>query len=543
MKKSNNSHATPKKGNKTPMKPTTTKTQQKQNFAQTTAPVAIGNTFRKQAAKQTRLSDNHVRIEHVELFRSLTLTPNSPDPYFENVLSQTVQPGNGAFSEWLSEIAQRYEQYQINHLHFIMKTSMPTSMGGNVLMMTDIDAADPTTYTESTFMSAQNSCEGPVWQNLTHRIPNSACHKWLYVNDGTIPYGTDIKTYNAGTFQIGVNFPQSFGVPQKLIFRIFIDYSIDFRTPQLKNNNVIMKSLNSSAKLFPADTPDPSVGPSFSKAPDIASGVSGSFQNGNFTDPTKPYLEQQHGLFCPKGAGIYGCVWKSRWLQSVYTNQEVVSFTNSTYLGYLNSFALAFLPNLDFVFGDGTGTAFETFYLNLPTLRLVPSSGNPFDPAYLEVELTFGFLTMISTLVFLPILRRTNLATIGIYPLFDELGGVSVNRIGGPFDNLTLQKLYTHKKDIGQKPEILKPRLLPATITASPLEKDVVCQRLKKLVDESFTAHVPEDDLDLKSVTTKSSQTTLHTLTETSASVSHGLVPIIDAHGTVVRYLDLNEKK
>lgn len=548
MKKSKLPHVT-KKGNKTPIKPTTTKTTKpKQNFTQATAPVAIGNTFRKQPAKQTKISDNQVRIEHVELFRAMTLSPVSNDPYFESVLSQTIQPGNGAFSEWLSDIAQRYEQYSINHIHFVMKTSMPTSTGGNVLMMTDIDAADPTTFTESTFMSTQNSVEGPLWQNLTHRIPSSACHKWLYVNDGTIPFGTDIKTYNAGTFQIGVNYPQSFGVVPKIIFRIFIDYSIDFRTPQLKNNNIVMKTLTSSSYLFQAPIGPNAVGPSFDPAPNISSGVAGSLANGGFTDPTQQYDENKHGFLCPKGSGTYSCIWRSRWQQTLYFNDDVVNFNASAPLAYLNAYGQVFFQNLDFIFGDGTASSFETFFLNLPAFRLIVSSANPYDLAILEVDFTFGFLCMITTLVFLPTLHKQGLSDVGIFPLYDQVGGFSLNRIAGAQDNLTMSKLFTHKKTKGVISKLVHIQKAPTMVVTS-LDKATILTRLEKIVIQGseITTEISKTErslkdlnLNLRAVTNTSSQTpqTNTTTTTVTASAQLRIVPVCDASGAILRYIE-----
>jgi hypothetical protein len=102
-----------------------------------------------------------------------------------------LNPGNAATFPWLSNIAQRYEEFEAVELTPHYETASPTTASGKVILAIDFDPADPTDAgTKQELLNDDKTRSAPLWQSFPQPVDKSKLRKRLFVNDDTIDAGT-----------------------------------------------------------------------------------------------------------------------------------------------------------------------------------------------------------------------------------------------------------------------------------------------------------------------------------------------------------------
>jgi hypothetical protein len=102
-----------------------------------------------------------------------------------------LNPGSAATFPWLSNIAQRYEEFEAVELTPHYETAAPTTASGKVILAIDFDPADPTDAgTKQELLNDDKTRSGPLWQSFSQPINRSKLQKRLFVNDDTVDAGT-----------------------------------------------------------------------------------------------------------------------------------------------------------------------------------------------------------------------------------------------------------------------------------------------------------------------------------------------------------------
>lgn len=186
-----------------------------------------------------RGNDGSIRIKHREYIQDIIPT----NTYAVN--SFPINPGLSTFP-WLQVMALNYESYLFNSLSFEFASEAATTDRGAVFMMVDFDAADVPPASKQEFMSNQNAVRSTVWSHCTYRASSADLQKFgkqRYMRSGTVPSGTDIKTYDVGTFYIGTQGITSVST----IGELYVEYDVTFHTPQGSSQNLYYSN---SAKFY-----------------------------------------------------------------------------------------------------------------------------------------------------------------------------------------------------------------------------------------------------------------------------------------------------
>jgi hypothetical protein len=103
----------------------------------------------------------------------------------------TLNPGSASTFPWLSNIAQRYEEFEALELTPHYETAAPTTASGKVILAIDFDPADATDAgTKQELLNDDKTRSGPLWQSFSQPVNKSKLSKRLFVNDDTIDAGT-----------------------------------------------------------------------------------------------------------------------------------------------------------------------------------------------------------------------------------------------------------------------------------------------------------------------------------------------------------------
>lgn len=116
-------------------------------------------------------------------------------------ISYEVQPGLSENYPWLSQVASLYQKYVIEDMVYYYKPLVsqyaPLGQQGRIVLSFDTDAAaSPLTSLQQAEGMSPHS-DGIPFERINLRLPKRASAP-LYVRNATPPYGTDVKTYDAG---------------------------------------------------------------------------------------------------------------------------------------------------------------------------------------------------------------------------------------------------------------------------------------------------------------------------------------------------------
>lgn len=153
-----------------------------------------------------------------------------------NVNAVQVNPGLVNSFPWLSKIANQFEKYRWKSLSFEYKTAVSaggsTGQIGKVVLVEDYDARDPNFQGMQQALDYKGAKDAAPWKDIIFKADTSAKdtpYKNYYVRSGAVPSGTDIKTYDAGLFQLctsGQNDANNIGY-------LRVHYSIELLEPKI----------------------------------------------------------------------------------------------------------------------------------------------------------------------------------------------------------------------------------------------------------------------------------------------------------------------
>jgi hypothetical protein len=102
-----------------------------------------------------------------------------------------LNPGSASTFPWLSNIAQRYEEFEAIELTPHYETASPTTASGKVILAIDFDPADPTDAgTKQELLNDDKTRSGPLWQSFNQPVDRAKLRKRLFVHDDTVDAGT-----------------------------------------------------------------------------------------------------------------------------------------------------------------------------------------------------------------------------------------------------------------------------------------------------------------------------------------------------------------
>jgi len=168
------------------------------------------------------------------------------------VTQYPLNPGQASTFPWLSQQAKQWEKYHFNFVEFYYKREVSefatNGTTGKVIMSVDFDASDPPPATKQQMEDSDPRVDGMPCENLRMRLTARQMHALspvLYVRSGGLPGSSDIKTFDAGNFNIATQGLQNTSEVGELRVR----YSVTFTVPVLdsvttapRNNTVTMLS-------------------------------------------------------------------------------------------------------------------------------------------------------------------------------------------------------------------------------------------------------------------------------------------------------------
>lgn len=148
------------------------------------------------------------------------------------VSAYALNPGLSETFPWLFNTAKNYEKYRVNKFMVEILTNSGSSASGTYGMAIDYNAADPAPNTEQTLMAFQGATNCSVWNScrlIADKFNARSAYKELFVRTGNVPEGEDLKTFDMGTLYVYT----SGSANDALLGKIYVDYEIEFYTPQL----------------------------------------------------------------------------------------------------------------------------------------------------------------------------------------------------------------------------------------------------------------------------------------------------------------------
>nr|WAE42837.1 MAG: capsid protein [Cressdnaviricota sp.] len=175
-----------------------------------------------------------VRIQHREYIQDVQSTTA-----FQN-LSFAINPSNYNCFPWLSIIAQNFQEYKFHGLVFNFVSlsaealnSTNTALGA-VIMSTDYNAASKPYASKAAAENAEYTVSCKPSCSMAHGIecdPAQTVNRGhLYIsplNNGSVPAGEDIKTYNLGNFQFMTQGSQAVAT----IGELWVSYDLELIKP------------------------------------------------------------------------------------------------------------------------------------------------------------------------------------------------------------------------------------------------------------------------------------------------------------------------
>lgn len=169
--------------------------------------------------------ENGARIRHAEFIGNYK---GSVDYFAE---SFDLNPGLVSLMPWGHAIADLYTTYRFLTLSFHYITRSSTATSGSIIMSPMYDAAEtnPTSEAEATTLSG--TTEDSPWNNNTCCFDVDLMHsmgKFNFVRSGAVPFGTDVKTYDAGKFLAGA----ADEVDDSGCGKLWVEYDVELEIPQ-----------------------------------------------------------------------------------------------------------------------------------------------------------------------------------------------------------------------------------------------------------------------------------------------------------------------
>lgn len=191
------------------------------------APVAISQSMgssRPSISSDSKSGDLRVRVRHREYIQDIS----GSVAYAVQQLS--INPGLATIFPWLSQMAGLFESYKFNQLAFEFKTSSATTAKGKVILSADYDAADPAPGSKQLQLQERTKLDCAAWAMARMNCDQADLWKFgvqRYIRAGALAANLDIKTYDVGSLNIGVQ-----GMADTTVVgELYVAYDVELITP------------------------------------------------------------------------------------------------------------------------------------------------------------------------------------------------------------------------------------------------------------------------------------------------------------------------
>lgn len=196
-----------------------------------------GGGRKSMTVKGTGNDNQGIQITHKEYVRDIY----GPDTTNFTNLTMPLNPGLRQFSPWLSQLAANYAEYELVQCVFeyhslVEANNTDSGLNGEVIMATNYNPSQPSFSDKATMLQYHGANAGKLTENHTHGVecdpklnPGDG-HK--YIRSHPVVLGEDLKSYDAGLFQLAiVNCPSNFRNQQ--VGELWVYYTIRLHKPRL----------------------------------------------------------------------------------------------------------------------------------------------------------------------------------------------------------------------------------------------------------------------------------------------------------------------
>lgn len=250
------------------------------------APVAMARSVTSRAPRISPLTNGDCRVTHREYIADVLGT------VAYGYASRPVNPGQAEVFPWLSQIAQRFENYRFNSLRFLLEPLCGTTSTGSVILALDFDSADGPPLSKVEAMSFRASARGAPWEEMQISAQSVDLHKLpqhFVSSTNFLAANLDVKMYNVANLIVATQ-GQASTAP---VSELYVEYDVTLLTPQMNTG---------SASSFVYSTTAVSAANGFGIAPVFGAGNTLPIEvagDGSYLRFLAPFV----GLWCARIAG------------------------------------------------------------------------------------------------------------------------------------------------------------------------------------------------------------------------------------------------
>lgn len=188
------------------------------------APVATTKINRSGNPRIRYRPNGDCRIAHREFIYDL------PGSVAFSCTTFNLNPGLPVLCPWMSKIAQSFESYIVHKFQVRFETESPTSSTGTVVLAIDYDASDSAPTTKAQALAYRGTVRSAPWAPSCHTslLEDLRKRSSYFVRGGSLATGKDVVLYDIGNLYLITQGMANTSV----VGEIWIDYDIEFRTPQ-----------------------------------------------------------------------------------------------------------------------------------------------------------------------------------------------------------------------------------------------------------------------------------------------------------------------
>jgi len=202
-----------------------------------------------------------VVVEHREYIMDIfSASTNGPSGSAFNLQSFDIQPGLENTFPWLAQVAQGFQEYEIQGMIFEFKSlSADAVVGtnnsgalGSVIMATNYNAGAPNFTSKQEMLESEYSSDTKPSESIVHPVE---CKRSLtpvsrlYVRTTSVPSGQDQRLFDLGNFQIAT---QGMQANNAILGELWVSYQVAFYKPILGGG---LSSLNVLADKYHLSSP------------------------------------------------------------------------------------------------------------------------------------------------------------------------------------------------------------------------------------------------------------------------------------------------
>jgi hypothetical protein len=205
-------------------------------------PIAVNSLFKEFSGRRAKTSSfndetGRIRVSRREYVMRVVAPATTVE--FQNT-SFSINPGLDGVFAWLSQIAQNYDEYELEHLVFHYKPviSQASTSGamGSILLSTNYNAGAEKFESFREMAEYMGTLETRVCDPCMFGVEcdptKHGSSPIEYIRTGTVPVGEDIKTYDLGLFQLATADVSSFA-EGTLLGHLYVEYQVVLGKPKL----------------------------------------------------------------------------------------------------------------------------------------------------------------------------------------------------------------------------------------------------------------------------------------------------------------------